>query len=465
MVDQVASQMPELSREEIARIEVGHTTVRPAVVHTLVVLFVAFVIAVPLFEWQGIVKASDTDVSEPAWSRLGGLPREISLALAQTEAASAWGRTVTANRTVLAQLESFENALEDESRLGRVLRPLAQIVLSRWLGVGNERVYRGREGWLFYRPDVEYVTGRGFLRPAELERRVAAADAWTAPPQPDPRVAILQLARDLEARGIALVVMPTPVKATIQPEKLAGAYADWSTPLQNPSYTAFIEELTEAGVLVFDPSQAFVDARVTGGRAPYLSTDTHWRPETLQLAATLLTDFVKRHVSLPAVPPAGYRTVRRAVQNVGDIALMLDLPPGQLLYPPESVFLRRVLAPDGRKWQPSRSADVLLLGDSFTNIYSLASMRWGDSAGFAEQLSYELQRPVDRIVQNDDGAFATRALLRRGLGARSDRLAGKHVVIYQFATRELAIGDWRVIPLDRRAEGDRPEARARANAW
>ena len=37
--------------------------------------------------------------------------------------------------------------------------------MTGWLGAGNERVYPGRDGWLFYRPDVEYVTGRGFLDP------------------------------------------------------------------------------------------------------------------------------------------------------------------------------------------------------------------------------------------------------------------------------------------------------------
>ena len=94
---------------------------------------------------------------------------------------------------------------------------------------------------------------------------------------------------------------------------------------------------------------------------------------------------------------------------------------------------------------PNREADVLVLGDSFSNIYSLSSMNWGDSAGFIEQLSYVLKRPIDRIVQNDDAAFATRALLRRSLTGSGDRLTGKRVVIYQFAARELATGDWQIL--------------------
>jgi alginate O-acetyltransferase complex protein AlgJ len=51
-----------------------------------------------------------------------------------------------------------------------------------------------------------------------------------------------------------------------------------------------------------------------------------------------------------------------------------------------------------------------------------------------------LGRPVDRIVQNDDGAFGTRAMLAR---SGPERLSGKRVVIWQFAARELAAGDWK----------------------
>ena len=128
-----------------------------------------------------------------------------------------------------------------------------------------------------------------------------------------------------------------------------------------------------------------------------------------------------------------------------DITAMLDLPTGQTLYPPERVALRYVVDEAGNPWRPSQDADVLLLGDSFTNIYSLATMGWGEGAGLAEQLSYVLQRPVDRIVQNDQGAHATRGLLHRELAAGTDRLAGKRVVIWQFAAREFAAGDWKVI--------------------
>jgi alginate O-acetyltransferase complex protein AlgJ len=129
------------------------------------------------------------------------------------------------------------------------------------------------------------------------------------------------------------------------------------------------------------------------------------------------------------------------VTNAGDTVVMLDLPSRQQIYPPERVLISRVVTPEG-PWRSDRAADVLVLGDSFSNIYSLESMSWGSSAGFVEHLSYALRRPADRIVQNDDGAFAAREMLQR---TGAERLEGKRVVIWQFAARELAAGDWKVI--------------------
>jgi alginate O-acetyltransferase complex protein AlgJ len=72
-------------------------------------------------------------------------------------------------------------------------------------------------------------------------------------------------------------------------------------------------------------------------------------------------------------------------------------------------------------------------------------MGWGGAAGLGPHLSLELARPLDVIAQNDSGAFATRQALARELAAGSDRLAGKRVVIWQFAARELSVGDWKLM--------------------
>ena len=126
---------------------------------------------------------------------------------------------------------------------------------------------------------------------------------------------------------------------------------------------------------------------------------------------------------------------------------MLRLPPWQTLFHKQTVPLNAVTTAAGEFWTPTHSADVLLLGDSFTNIFSLGDMGWGASAGFAEQLSFALERPLDRISQNDAGAHATRQTLSRELARGRDRLAGKRLVIWEFAAREFALGDWKLLPM------------------
>jgi alginate O-acetyltransferase complex protein AlgJ len=406
--------------------------------------FLAVIVSAPLIEIVG-ARAARAGDEATAWSHFVRMPGEIEAqlsALPTRQAASLWDRLVAANRAVLAGLSAFERGLEQESAVGQALRPPAQSVMTGWLGAGNERVYVGAHPWLFYRPDVEYVTGRPFLDPAQRERRVAAASEWETPPQPDPREAIVQFKRDLEALGIALVVFPTPVKPVVHPEQLAAAYGrDRREPrtLQNPSFDAFVERLRGEEIMVFDPSPL-----LAAGRAPqFLETDTHWRPEAMEAVAERLARIIEAEVELADVADPGYQLAQAAQQNAGDIALMLDLPDTASLYPEETVWLRRVLRPDGSLWRSSRDADVLVLGDSFSNIYSLESMGWGTSAGFVEHLSFALRRPLDRLTQNDQGAFATRAMLQRD----PRRLDGKRVVVWQFAVRELAFGDWKILPL------------------
>jgi alginate O-acetyltransferase complex protein AlgJ len=437
----VTSHEPEMTREERAQRDMALTVMSGAIARFLLAAFVAVIAAVPLLELARSLRGE----APASWAELRGMPDEVSagVATARMNGGSLWRQIVAANNAVRDACRRFEDALEDASVIGDVSRPYVQLALTAWFGAGTEGVFPGRSGWLFYAPDVHYVTGAGFLEPRVLERRARTSAVAGQAVQPDPRPAILAFKRDLEARGISLIVVPTPVKPTVHPEKLSRRYGAEGPRPDNPSYAPFVEQLRRDGVLVFDPAEAFPTAGTGSGTgAPsYLATDTHWRPEAMQQVAQRLAEYLRARVPLSSVPRTGDVAEVREVQQLGDVGVMLDLPEGQTRYPPEAVTVRRVTHADGAVWRPSTSADVLLLGDSFTNIYSLSSLGWGDGAGFAEQLSFELERPLDRITQNDEGAHATRAALRR---AGDDRLAGKRVVIYQFAARELSLGDWKM---------------------
>jgi SGNH hydrolase-like domain, acetyltransferase AlgX len=239
-----------------------------------------------------------------------------------------------------------------------------------------------------------------------------------------------------------------PDKATIQPLELHGRPARGGGALpaaSNVDFARFLAEMRQQGVLVFDPTPAQL---APGEPARFLVQDTHWTPAWMESGAGQLASFVRAQVPLPAVPPPAWKVVPQAVSRVGDVVDMLKLPPEQRLFPPVTVTVNQVQGADGQPWQPVERADVLLMGDSFTNVFSAPSMGWGEAAGLAPHLARALGRDVDLIAQNDSGAFATRKLLHEALGAGEDRLAGKKVVIWEMAARELAAGDWKPFRYD-----------------
>lgn len=421
----------EAQREEEAERELAHTEVGRGLARALTLAFLATIALVP-----GVQLAAGR-APDPR-PLLASLPSECSL-------------------------ERFERGLEDDSVVGAWLLPRLQLLLVRFARVGNEQVYLGSDGWLYHRPGVDYVTGPGFLEGEVLARRRLGGDACDGPPQPDPVAAIGRFAGELAERGIRLVVMPTPVKPVVDPERLARRRAA-AAPAQNPSFGAFAGALEARGIEVFDPTPLLLEP------GSYLATDTHWRPQAVERVAEALAARLEAMGSLASARGDGLTRVARRARHFGDLVLLLNLPADQSLYTPEEVAPRAVLA-GGGPWRPTRGAEVLLLGDSFSNVYADAAafrserlgdeLSWGEGAGLAEQLSFALARPVDRIVRNAGGAHAARADLAREVAreaeAGRDRLAGVRVVVWQFAVRELSGGDWRELAL-----APRPPAAARA---
>lgn len=443
-----AASERRLSREEIALREVGQTAVTRKLAAALVAMFLATIVAVPLVQQASEVHAGWKGARGRLLPQAYELVEKVGTAARSFSATrgSWWQRIVATNRAILRAMHDYETDLKEDSVLTAAVLPTTQALLAR-LGAGNEQAYVGRDGWLFYRPEIDYVTGPGFLEASWQQQRAAHASEWETAPQPDPLAAIVQFDQQLAARGIKLIVVPTPTKASIQPQKFARAITPEAAPLQNVSFAQFKDELTKRGVLVFDPTVVLAAQRASGEGSSYLAADTHWRPEAMELVAREVAKFVEQHALL--APSAGptYSVAEIALEGVGDIAAMLRLPERQEVFRRETVRVHQVRDASGALWRPARGADVLLLGDSFSNIYSLPGLGWGEGAGFAEHLSLELRRPLDTIVRNDGGAHATREILARDLAAGRDRLAGKRVVLWQFAARELTAGDWKLLEL------------------
>jgi hypothetical protein len=428
-----------ISREEEAELALKKTVLSRGATLMLIAGFLATVCAVPLFQLCFELRQKPAGGSLPMFDIFKVLPGWKKIRAVRNPA-DVWN--LLPSRT---ELKTSEKALEDQSVVSQWLLPRVQTVLTGALGVGNEQACVGRDGWLFYRPDVEYITGPAFFDPAEMKRRAAKSGI-----QPDPVSAIVDFRNQLHARGIDLIIMPVPVKPTIDSEMLSGK-TNAGGALQNASFAGFIERLAKEGVHVFDPTELLMQRkRALGGQPLYLQTDTHWRPETMEAVVQGLAKFPS--VDLPSLSEAGsqsaaLRVLDKKISGLGDIATMLRLPKTQRVFPLQSVTIHQITLDTGL-WHPEKDAPVLLLGDSFSNIYSLNGMGWGESAGFAEHLSRALgRRAIDCIVRNSNGAFATREILSQELARGRDRLAGKKLVVWEFAARELAFGDWKLLPM------------------
>jgi hypothetical protein len=338
---------------------------------------------------------------------------------------------------------SVEKSLEEKSPIAAALRPQLQSFLYQTFGAGNEQVTPAPGGWLFFRKDLDHLNAPPFLNKAGATAN-GGPNAATEGQATDPVSAIVAFREQLAARGVQLLVVPVPVKPSLEAHRLHAGKPPSAAPLQNPSHQQWLDALEQAGVQVLDPSPLLQDRLAASGEAQYLRTDTHWTPDAMEAVASA----VARKVAPAGAPPipAPSRQNPAQVTAHGDTVALLGLPKNQILIPPQTVEIHPVLQ-DGSPWKARADAEVLLLGDSFSNIYSLAAMGWGESAGFPEHLSAQLGRPLDTLIRNSDGAFATRQMLQKELASGNDKLKGKSLVIWEFSTRELSFGRWKDLPL------------------
>ncbi len=446
MTEHSKTTMP---REEQAKLEIGRTEISRPVKWTLFVVGLFTLFVIPTVQTYREIWQYAAGECERPWPQccdiFDALPRATA---ACSEHNGNWiSKMCRGNAVLLQAIDQYEKDLKAESFLTQSVVPPIQELLV-YAGSGNEKGYVGRQRWLFYRPGIDYCIGPGFLDERQMARRADSGTEWRSAPQPDPRAAILQFHRQLAERNIRLVLMPTPDKATIHPEQFSSRYEGRRMCVHNPSYRQFLDELRAEGILACDVTDALAGHQDDSGNVAYLATDTHWRPEAMELAAAELTRLIDEEIVFDGAAEVLYRhQPPRDVQNLGDIAMMLKLRQDQSVLDEEVVTIRPVADRAGMPWRPDPAAEVLVLGDSFANIYSLKAMNWGCAAGLVEQLSVTLNRPVDVILRNDNGAYATRETLSRELAQGNDRLAGKGVVVWQFAARELSVGDWKLLDM------------------
>lgn len=427
---------PQASREAQALAEIAATRLSTAGGWTLVLAFLATVAVGSLLEGARFARGEPTAFA-------GGAPIPSPRALAAIWRSDG---ALAAHRELRAGLLALEDRLGRESALSAALRPAAQSLLARVLEYGNSQVVVGRSGWLYFRTEFDYLTGRGFLTRRELARRRAPGARYPAV-EPDPVAGLAQLHRELAARGIELVFFPVPVKAQVHPGPLArggGSFDEPGGAPANPSYPELVARLSAAGIPLYD-ALPDLTAAARRGEQLYFTTDTHWNGRGIRVAAAGLARFLAGRSSLPSHRPEGFRRRPFTYEFKGDMNRLLGDGLAGAVFPRETAELDEIVdradAPVKTIVDPEAApvpdSDVLLLGDSYSLVFSaVAGGRYGS---FGEQLAFALDRPVRRMAKVGDNNLADRV---RWLRDDPQLLAGKRVLVYEVTARALVASDW-----------------------
>ncbi len=328
-------------------------------------------------------------------------------------------------------LRAFETDLEESSWVPQAVRPLVRQFHFLALHDPGSKVLMGRDGWLFYKPRVDYLIQSNQDDPSRDQGPAAAT------------CAIIRFRDQLASRGIRLLVVPVPCKASVYPDKLTRRAEGLS--LRSRTLEV-IAALRAAGVETVDLFEVFQESRETSeGKAVksfYLVQETHWSPFGVRRAAEAIAD---RIVQLGWLERGSvqYRRQAALIQRDGDIVNMMPLPSGRRYFAPEKIRCEQViLASRSAAYQDDPDSPVLYLGDSFSRIYQTDQP---GSAGLIAHLAFRLNRPLASIV-NDGGAST---LVRRQLSRRAELLDGKKLVIWQFVESDVRFGTegWKQAPL------------------
>ena len=308
---------------------------------------------------------------------------------------------------------------------------------SRVLERENVGAIMGVDNWLFLSSDIHFLSVGQFW--GDVASKVSRA---SKPAAADPIPAIVDFQQQLKKRGIDLLVLPVPSKATVYPEKLL-PNVDFHSENAAPFLDRFYGELRSRGIEVLDLMPIFVQNRATERGPVYCKSDSHWSGFGCVLAAQMIADKVRQKFATQ--PHKNYASEWKEVTIKGDLVDLL----GEKTKKPglEKIAVRSISEKEtGGPVNPDPKSPLLVLGDSHTLVYHDFH---AERSGLIDQLAQELGFAPDLIGTRGSGATAVRISLYRHARKNPDYLSGKKVIIWCFAAREFTESDqgWEKVPV------------------
>ena len=308
---------------------------------------------------------------------------------------------------------------------------LASLALAGQRLQGSKIAVEGRDGWILHTGELHYLNAGSYIgENAPKANNYAPAERADAVP------VIVDFHRQLQERGIELIVVPVPVRPAIYPESVLGPepFAERKTiPNLHPPLQEMLSSLRERGVRAVDVTPTFLSNREHPEYgAVYCPSDTHWTPYGISLATEILATEIKRKPWFKSVRKLKYHQEWFSEPHSGILYHEYEKSTGTTLEP-DQVQMRKILreTKNGLKQFGIRhpKSPVILIGDS-------NSTRWSNfRSGLPQALAFELGFPVDVLSTAGGGANETRLNLVRKIQAEPGYLEGKRVVIWCFSAR------------------------------
>ena len=332
-----------------------------------------------------------------------------------------------------AEAESAQKVIDQYASLARSAEQQGTMTVS------------GKEGWLFFGPELRFVSAGPFWGPA-----AAKVSRATKPEFADPLPAIVDFYRQLKKMGVELLMVPVPPKSVIYPDFLSDhlAVSPENPPVRIDKETqAFYQLLRKEGIRVLDLTSFFLANRFHREGAPFCKQDTHWSGNGSVLAARKIREEIEGRPWLKAIPKTTYPSAWKSLPIAGDLWKAL----GEKGLPQEILSVRQVGTGSAgalKSIAPDQKSPVLLVGDSHNLIFHAGEDMQTRDAGLPDQLALELGFPVDLAAVRGSGATPARVNLLRRAQRDPNYWTKKKLVIWCFASREFTQSDgWKKVPL------------------
>ena len=227
-------------------------------------------------------------------------------------------------------------------------------------------------------------------------------------------------------------------------------------PISHPDAQRLVSELNSLPNLdVLDLTKSLFNLKKD--KKVFLKQDTHWTPEAMEEAAKIIANHIKSmDINIDKVNLKPKQKEGR--KAYGDLVEKINIWDGA--FNQESVIAKPI-----KGNTRDRNSEIILLGDSFTNIYSSnQGLGWGNNAGLPEHIASNVGTPIDVISINGGGATEVRKKLAQRRGSSED-MKNKKVVIWAITCRDLFLSQeqcidrnisWENVSFDKRPLEKKP---------